>query len=74
MKGSGAALLVIIGFVLLFAALTGRLDCFVTFWQCLTTGAASGTSLSDIVSKANAQTPSGTVTRSPTGAATGVQW
>lgn len=36
MKGVGGAGLVIIGFLFLYLAITGRLDCFFTFISCVT--------------------------------------
>lgn len=36
MRGAGGAGLVIIGFLFLYLAITGRLDCFFTFVSCVT--------------------------------------
>jgi hypothetical protein len=36
MRGVNGALVIIIGFVLLYVAVTGKLDCLAQCWQCLT--------------------------------------
>lgn len=48
MKTGGAGL-VIIGFVFLWIAISGRLDCFFAFVQCLTTGKAETTTATDSI-------------------------
>jgi hypothetical protein len=36
MRNVNGALVIIIGFLLLYVAVTGKIDCLLTCWQCLT--------------------------------------
>jgi hypothetical protein len=59
MKGAGGSLLIIVGLIALWLALTGKLDLFAEFWGKLV---ASG------------QVPEGTVTTGGQGKGGGVDW
>lgn len=46
MKGAAGSGLVIIGFVFLWLAISGRLECFYQFVQCITSGKPNATNAS----------------------------